>query len=138
MSLNPYLFFSGTCAEAFEFYSRVFGAEARILRMGEMPPGAAPDGVDPNAVMHAAIEIGDSVLLGSDDPTGTGELVKGFAVSYSAADVAEVHRVVDALSEGGQVTMPVAETFWTPAFGMLTDRFGISWMVDAPHGEAQH
>ncbi len=79
--------------------------------------------------MHAALNVGGGVIMASDDPTGDGKPHKGVSVSYSAANAAECHRVFDALAEGGTVTMPVAETFWSPAFGACVDRFGVSWMV---------
>lgn len=130
MSINPYLFFSGNCAEAFAFYSTVFGVDAQVMTNADLPPGTEGMPGPPTNVMHASIEIGGSFLMGSDDPSGDGGPRVGFAVAYTAPDVASVHRVVDALAEGGEVTMPVTETFWSPAFGMLTDRFGIAWMVD--------
>lgn len=130
MSFNPYLFFSGDCAEAFQYYSEVFGTEARVLTMADVPESEAMPGSEPHHVMHAAIDIGGSLLMGSDDPTGDGGPKTGFSVSYSAPDVASVHRVVEALADGGEVTMPVSETFWTPAFGAVTDRFGVPWMID--------
>ncbi len=131
MSFNPYLFFSGDCAEAFAFYSDVFGVKAEVMTHADLPEGAEPmPGAEPSMVMHAAITIGDSYLMGSDDPTGTGGPKEGFAVSYSAPDVATANRVFEALSQGGEVGMPMSETFWAPAFGTLKDRFGVSWMVD--------
>lgn len=131
MTVNPYLFFSGDCAEAFAFYSSVFGVEATVLTNGDLPEGVegAP-GAEPSSVMHASIQLGDSLLMGSDDPSGTGGPKTGFAVSYTAADADDVHRVVDALADGGQVDMPVEATFWAPAFGGVTDRFGVPWVVD--------
>ena len=131
MSFNPYLFFSGDCADAFAFYSEVFGVEARVMTNADLPDDAEPmPGAEPSHVMHAAIELGGSFLMGSDDPSGSGGPKAGFCVSYSAPDVESVHRVVDALAAGGEMSMPVIETFWAPAFGMLTDRFGVSWAID--------
>lgn len=131
MSFNPYLFFSGDCAEAFAFYARVFGVDATVMTHGDLPADAERmPGADPSHVMHASIELDGSFLMGSDDPTGDGGVKVGFAVSYSAPDVDAVHRTVAALAEGGAVTLPVTPTFWSPAFGMLVDRFGITWMVD--------
>jgi PhnB protein len=86
--------------------------------------------------MHAALSIGDCMLMASDDPTATDEGPKsGFSVSYSAADEADANKVFDALAEGGTVTMPVSATSWSPAFGMCTDRFGVPWMVGVPTGQ---
>ncbi|NLV56196.1 MAG: VOC family protein [Acidimicrobiales bacterium] len=132
MSFNPYLFFSGNCAEAFAFYSEVFGVEAQVMRMGDVPPGEdTPPDVSPDTVMHASIEVGGSFLMGSDDPTGDGGPKSGFSVAYTAPSPAAVAPIFEALSEGGQVTMPPGPTFFSPAFGMLTDRFGVAWMVDS-------
>lgn len=137
MSFNPYLFFSGNCAEAFAFYSEVFGVEADVMTHADLPPDAEPmPGAEPHHVMHAAIAMGDSLLMGSDDPTGDGGPKKGFSVSHTAADAESVHRIHAALAEGGEVTAPVEATFWAPAFGMVTDRFGVSWMIDTYSAEA--
>jgi PhnB protein len=134
MSFNPYLFFSGDCAEAFAFYSDVFGVQARVMTNADIPAGSEsmPD-ADPNLVMHASIELDGSFLMGSDDPTGTGGPKVGFSVSHTAPDVSTAKRILDALAEGGEVVMPMSETFWAQAFGMVTDRFGVAWMVDAEH-----
>lgn len=136
MSFNPYLFFSGDCAEAFAFYSRVFGADAQVMTNADVPPGTDPMPDDPSSVLHASIELGGSYLMGSDDPSGDGGPKAGFAVSYSAPDADAVQRIFDALAEGGAVTMPVGPTFFSPAFGMLTDRFGVAWMIDTFAAEA--
>lgn len=131
MSFNPYLFFSGDCGAAFRFYGEVFGVEPRIMTGADVPPGeSGMEGLGADQVMHAAIEINGGLLMGSDDPTGTGGAKTGIAVSYSAADAAEVRRVFDALAEGGTVDMPVEATFWSAAFGALTDKFGVPWMID--------
>lgn len=131
MSFNPYLFFSGDCAEAFAFYGDVFGVEPRVMKTGDMPPGEdAMPGADADTVMHASIELNGAFLMGSDDPSGDGGPKAGFAVSYTAADASDANRVFAALGEGGTVTMPIEETFWSPAFGVVMDRFGVAWMVD--------
>lgn len=92
-------------------------------------PGAADD-----VVMHASLKVGDGLLMGSDDPSGDGGPKVGLTVSYSAPDADDARRVFAALADGGEVTMPVQDTFWATAFGMCTDRFGVSWMVDT-HAE---
>jgi PhnB protein len=130
MSFSPYLFFTGNCAEAFAFYADVFGVEARVVTAADVPPGAEMPGVDPSTVMHAAIELDGSFLMGSDDPSGDGGPKAGFSVAYTAPDADACRRLVDALSAGGEVTLPVTETFFSPAFGMLKDRFGVAWMID--------
>lgn len=137
MSFNPYLFFSGNCTEAFAFYSEVFGVPARVMTHADVPEGTETmPGVDPSLVMHASIELDGSFLMGSDDPSGTDGPKVGFSVSYTAPDVPAAHRVFDALAEGGEVTLPVSATFWAPAFGMLTDRFGVAWMIDTALSES--
>jgi len=132
MAFHPYVFFSGNnCKEAFQRYHEIFGGELQIMTNADLPPGVEPmPGAGADAVMHASITIGDAHLMGSDDPTGDGGPKLGAAVSYSASDEAEAKRIFDALSEGGEVTMPFAETFWSKGFGMCTDRFGVPWMVD--------
>lgn len=130
MSFNPYLFFSGDCAEAFERYHEIFGGEVQILRHGDLPEGAEPmPGAEPHHVMHAALMVDGDVLLGSDDPTGDGGPKVGLAVSWSGADDAATKATFDQLADGGQVQMPLSPTFWTSSFGVCVDRFGISWMV---------
>ncbi|HWL41496.1 MAG TPA: VOC family protein [Ilumatobacter sp.] len=136
MSFNPYLFFTDNCAEAFEFYGSVFGIEPQIMRNSDVPPGEeGMDGAGPDVVMHASIELNGSYLMGSDDPTGDGGPKAGFSVSYTATDAANAHQIFDGLADGGQVGMPVSETFWSPAFGMLTDKYGVSWMIDTAPAE---
>jgi PhnB protein len=134
MAFRPYLAFAGNCREAFTCYQEIFGGELVLLTMADAPPDAAPPppGAKADAVMHAALTSGDELLMGADDPSGGfGGQVSGMCVNYSVADVAAAKRVFDALSEGGQIQMPVGQTFFSPAFGMCTDRFGTPWMVMA-------
>jgi PhnB protein len=134
MAFRPYLAFAGNCREAFTRYQQVFGGELVVLGMGDMPSdaGAPPPGAKPDAVMHAALTNGDDVLMGADDPSGGFDgHVHGMCVNWSALDTAEVKRVFKALSEGGEVQMPLGETFFSPAFGMCIDRFGTPWMIMA-------
>lgn len=131
MSFHPYLFFSGSCGEAFAFYGQVFGAEPSVMTFGDLPPGEEiPADIAPTTVMHASISVGDAMLMGSDDPSGTDGPKTGFAVSYTASDAAAVSQIIEALAEGGEITVPVEATFWAPAFGMAQDRFGVTWIVD--------
>jgi PhnB protein len=137
MTFRPYLAFAGNCREAFHRYQQLFGGELVLLTMGDMPSdaGPPPPGAKADAIMHAALTAGDELLMGADDPSGNFEgTVNGMCVNCSLPDVAEAKRVFDALSEGGQVQMPLGETFFSAAFGMCTDRFGTPWMVmvDAP------
>jgi PhnB protein len=130
--VQSYLFFNGTCEEAVEFYKRALGAEVQMMmRYKESPepppPGAVPAGWD-NKVMHVSFRIGGTVVMASDggsDKPG----FSGFSLSLSVPTEAEADKTFAALAEGGQVQMPLCKTFWSPRFGMLTDRFGIGWMV---------
>lgn len=131
MSFAPYVFYSGNCAEAFSFYHSVFGGKLDVLTHADLPAGAEPmPGATPDSVMHAALKIGDTLLMGSDDPTGDGGAKVGVAVSYTCADTDETRRVFDALAADGETVMPLSEEFWSPAFGVVNDRFGLQWMVD--------
>ncbi|MDO5655886.1 MAG: VOC family protein [Flavobacteriaceae bacterium] len=132
---NIYLNFDGNCEEAFNFYKSVFGGEfSYIGRFGDMPESEdyKVSETDKNKVMHVSLPIGSSVLMGSD--TGgdwAASLIKGnnFSVSVTADNKEEADNVFNALLEGGQITMPLETTFWGDYFGMLTDKFGINWMV---------
>jgi PhnB protein len=130
--IEPYLFFGGRCEEALEFYRTVLGAEVEMLMRFKdapepMPPGALPLGFE-NKIMHASVRFGGSRIMASDG-TEDGGKFEGFSLSLAVSTDAEAERVFDALAEGGSVGMPLAKTFWSPKFGMLTDRFGVSWMV---------
>ena len=131
--IQPYLMFGGRCEEALEFYRTALGAQIDMLmRFQESPdpppPGMLPPGFE-NKIMHASFRIAGNVLMASDG-CETGSQFKGFSLSISVATEAEADHYFAALSDGGQVQMPLAKTFWSPKFGMLTDRFGISWMVN--------
>ena len=131
MAFHPYLFFGGNCAEAFTRYQEIFGGELFMMRMSDAPQAEVPPDADPNLVMHAALMIGDGMVMASDDPTGQPGPITGIQVSYNSADVGQIRKVFDALSEGGEVTQPLIETFFSPAFGMCVDRFGVPWMLSA-------
>jgi PhnB protein len=133
MLVQPYLFFDGKCEEAVEFYRRALGAEVEMLmRFRDSPEPAQPGMVPPGAedkVMHAALRIGDTMVLGSDGRCLGQPDFRGFALSLTAADDAEADRLFAALADGGQVQMPLSKTFFSSRFGMVADRFGVSWMV---------
>ncbi len=136
--IQPYLMFGGRCEEALEFYRNTLGAQVDMLmRFSESPdptpPGMLPPGFE-NKVMHASFRIGDNVLMASDG-CEVGAQFKGFSLSISVATEAEADRYFAALSDGGQVQMPLTKTFWSPRFGMLTDRFGIAWMINVVGAE---
>jgi len=130
MSFHAYLFFSGTCKEAFTRYQKVFGGELFVMTNADAPDGGMP-GAAPDMVIHAALTLDNgAMIMASDDPTGDGEGTKGVSVSYTAKDKGEAKRVFDALAEGGEVTGALQETFFSPSFGTCTDRWGVAWMVN--------
>lgn len=133
MQVQPYLFFDGRCDEAVEFYRRALGAEVVMLMRFKDSPEPPPPGMVPaggeNKVMHAALRVGDAMVLASDGRCSGQPSFQGFALSLTAANEAEADRLFSALAEGGQVQMPLAKTFFSPRFGMVADRFGVSWMV---------
>ena len=133
MLVQPYLFLDGRCEEAVEFYRRALGAEVEMMmRFRDCPEPAQPGMVPPGAedkVMHAALRIGDTMVLASDGRCLGQPEFSGFALSLTAADEAEADRLFAALADGGQVQMPLSKTFFSPRFGMVADRFGVSWMV---------
>ena len=130
MPFSTYLFFGGNCRDAFTRYHEIFGGDLVLLDMNAAPPDARPPGVDPNLVMHGALKIGDQLLMASDDLTpGPFGAVQGMRVCFGTPDGGEAKRVFDALAEGGEVTAPFGPTFFSPGYGMCTDRFGTPWMV---------
>lgn len=129
MDVHAYLFFGGDCREAMTRYQEILGGELDVMTMGDVPDGEPVPEDQADMVMHAALVFGETLLMASDDPTGGFDGVKGVAISVSAADADEAERVFGALADGGEVTMPLAATFWSPSFGMCVDRFGVSWMV---------
>lgn len=136
-TVNTYLNFNGNCEDAFNFYKSVFGGEFTYIgRFGEMPPqeGMPPmNEADKNKIMHVGLPIGSTVLMGSD--TG-GEWAptflqgNNFSVNINPESKEEADKIFNGLSAGGQVTMPMADTFWGAYFGMFTDKFGVNWMVN--------
>jgi PhnB protein len=136
MAFHPYLFFSGgSRREAFERYQQIFGGELALMTNGDAPPGEGMPRADPSSVMHASLAGGETLLMGSDDPTGDGGQKAGIAVSYSTTDVSQAARVFEALAEGGEVQMAFEPVFWSKGFGACIDRFGIPWMIDAGEPE---
>jgi len=130
MQIQPYLFFDGRCEEAVEFYKSRLGAKVEMLmRFKENPePAANPPG-SADKVMHSCIRIGDTAVMASDGNCAGKPSFQGFSLSLTAKDLPEAKRLFAALGEGGQVQMPFAQTFFSPGFGMVADRFGVSWMV---------
>jgi uncharacterized glyoxalase superfamily protein PhnB/uncharacterized protein YndB with AHSA1/START domain len=136
MQLNPYLFFNGTCREAFELYAQVLGGRIEAMLTHRETPAASgvPAGWQ-DKIIHARMMLSSGPLMASDAPPAHFQAPQGFSVNISVADPAEAERVFHALAEGGKVTMPIAKTFWAVRFGMLVDRFGIPWMVNCESTE---
>jgi PhnB protein len=128
--IQPYLFFDGRCEEALEFYRKTLKAEVEMMmRFKECPdPSHIPAGSG-EKIMHCSFRVGDSRVMASDGNCAGQPKFQGFSLSLSAADESEAERLFKALAEGGQVQMPLAKTFFSPRFGMVADRFGVSWMV---------
>ena len=132
MLINPYLNFDGTCEEAFKFYESCLRGKIETLFTHEAMPEEARaqmPGIDPKRIMHAHLKVGDQAIMGADGPPGA-KKPQGFCVSITVKDTTEGKRIFDELSAGGSIQMPFAPTFWSPGFGMMTDRFGIPWMVN--------
>lgn len=131
--IQPYLFFGGRCEEALEFYRQTLGAEVEMMmrfKDSPEPPGCGP--VPGEKIMHASVRIGETVLMASDGCCDGKGSFQGFALSLSVPTEAEADRRFNALAKGGQVQMPLDKTFFSPRFGMVTDRFGVTWMVIVP------
>ena len=131
--IQPYLFFNGACEQAVEFYKKALDAEVvMMMRFKESPephkPGMLPPGFE-NKIMHASLRIGDTLVMASDGNTSAKSNFQGFSLSVAVPNEAEADRVFKGLSDGGQVRMPLAKTFWSPRFGMVEDKFGVGWMV---------
>ena len=132
--VQPYLFFDGRCEEALEFYRTALGAQVDMLMRYKdspetLPPGMVPPGYE-NKVMHATFRIDGNTLMAADGCQAS-QSFGGFSLSLAVPTAAEANRAFAALADGGQVQMPLTKTFWSPCFGMLTDRFGLGWMISA-------
>ncbi|SHN16567.1 VOC family protein [Chitinophaga sp. CF418] len=135
-AINPYLIFNGNCEDAFNFYKSVFGVEFQMIsKFKDMPAEAGKEcpAADENKIMHVSMAIGNKgdVLMGSDNGSGMGDVNIGnnFSISISSTTEGEAKKLFDGLSAGGKIIMPLSPTFWSPLFGMFTDKFGINWMV---------
>ncbi len=130
MQVQPYLFFDGKAEEAIEFYKATLGAKAEMLMRWKDSPdrsNCTPD--NENKIMHASLKIGEAKVMASDGQNSGNPEFKGFALTLDAKTETDAERMFNALSAGGQVTMPMSKTFFSPRFGMLTDKFGVNWMV---------
>jgi PhnB protein len=131
MKGNPYLFFNGDCAVAFKYYEQHLGGRIEsLLTHAETPMSDKMPAGWQEKIIHGRIAVGDMVLMASDAPPPHYHAPQGFSLSLTVADVAEAERIFDALADGGKVNMPLQQTFWAQRFAMLTDRFGIPWMVN--------
>jgi PhnB protein len=131
MEVAPYLMFLGNCKEAFEFYEKALGGKLDMMTYGQSPEAGKMPAAMHNQVIHARLAAGDSVIYGSDCPPDVYTKPQGFSVAVGTKDPAETELVFNALSQGGQVQMPLQQTFWSAKFGMLQDKFGIAWMVNS-------
>jgi PhnB protein len=132
--VQPYLFFNGNCEEAVEFYKKALGAEVEMMvRFKDSPepppPGTVPPGHE-NKIMHVSFRIGQTTVMASDGCDTESPKFEGFSLSLAIPTEAEADRAFNGLAQGGQIKMPLTKTFWSPRFGMLTDRFGIGWMIN--------
>ncbi len=135
-TLTPYLFFGGRCEEALEFYGEAIGAQVNMMmRHSESPEPPPPGMLQPgfeNKVMHADVTIGGARLMVSDGCDDKSTKFDGFRLALTYGTDAEAHKAFDALAQGGSVQMPLCQTFWSPCFGMVTDKFNVGWMVMVP------
>jgi PhnB protein len=140
--VQTYLSFDGKCEEAIEFYKQALGAQVQMLmRFSESPepppPGCGP--ADTNKIMHASFQIGNTVVMASDGRATGQPKFEGFSLSLTVQATSDAERAFNALADGGQVDMPLTKTFFAERFGMVSDRFGVHWMVMVPpHEHPQH
>ena len=132
-TLDPYIFFSGNCREAMEYYKSIFGGELTMQTMAEVPEGAEERKMiteeNKDQIMHAALRGGDITLYGSDSPKASAKAAK-VELSLGGSDENRLRKIFDQLAEGGKVTMPLEKQFWGDTFGMVADKFGVDWMVN--------
>ncbi len=133
MQITTYIHFDGNCEQAINFYKKALGAEVKaLLRFKDAPP--APEGhgpmpaPSPNDVMHSEVRFGDTYIFMSD----CGKPAQGYSLTYSAKDPTDAERIFKGLSEGGKVIQPISKTFFSPAFGVVDDQFGVNWIVIVP------
>lgn len=137
-SINPYLIFNGNCEEAFLFYKSVFGGEFPYIgKFSDMPPSDDPNCPPPSAdeanrIMHVSLPIGNTILMGSDSTSQSGDVAFGanFSISINTESREEADKLFNGLSAGGNVIMRIQDTFWGAYFGMFVDKFSIHWMIN--------
>lgn len=134
-TIAPYLFFAGRCEEALEFYREALGAQIEmVMRYNESPEPAPPGMLQAGfetKIMHASFRVGDVTVMASDGCDDKSKF-DGFRLALSVQTEAEAHKAFNALADGGSIMVPLSKTFWSPCFGMLTDRFNVGWMVMVP------
>jgi len=136
--VEVYLFFNGACEQAVEFYGKALGAQVdMMMKYKESPeppqPGRLPPGFE-NKVMHCSFRVGGTRVMASDGCSTEKPNFQSFSLSIAVPEEGDAKRIFDALSEGGQVRMPLGKTFWSPCFGMLEDKFGVGWMISVEPG----
>ena len=136
IQIQPYLFFGGRCQEALDFYKGALGAQVDMLMRFDESPHPMPEGMlapgFERKVMHSSFRVGEAVVMASDGCRAEDGGFHGFSLVLTAPDEAQAHRWFDALADGGAVTMPLGATFWSPCYGMVKDRFDVSWQVMVP------
>ena len=138
MQVQSYLSFGGRCEEAIDFYKKALGAEVEMVMKYKDHPEPKPPQIAPEVydkVMHAAFKIGDTVVMASDGNCQGDEGFKGISLALSVATPADAEKRFKALSDGGNVQMPLTPTFFSPCFGMVSDKFGVTWLVLAEPAE---
>jgi PhnB protein len=138
MKLNAYLLFNGNCEEAIKFYEKCLGGKivAMLPHKGTPAEKHAPPGWE-NKILHARLDVGDQMLLASDCPPDAFKVPQGFSVCLGVTDPKDAEQYFHALEDGAKVTMPIQKTFWSPMFGMLTDRYGIPWIINTAQAAQQ-
>jgi PhnB protein len=138
MTTNPYLHFNGNCKAAFDYYVQHLGAKLVMsMTYADAPadasapqsPECSPSGAK-DKIMHARLQLGESVLMGSDAPPGRFHELAGFSISLNVKTPEEAERLYAALTDKGVVFMPLGETFWAKRFAMFKDQFGVPWMIN--------
>ncbi len=131
MQINAYLNFDGNCRQAFEFYAKAIGGKIEIMQShGDSPMASQTDPAWQDKIIHTRMIVGNTVLMGSDYPPKFKQKPQGFSVSLQVDSPEQADTLFNKLAEGGEIRMPIQQTFWAERFGMLVDQFGIPWMVN--------
>jgi len=130
--LVPYIFFNGNCRDAMNFYKSCFGGDLQAFTYGDAPPDSGMKDAPKDAIMHSTLIKDSLTIMASDWPGGAANQGNNISLSIDCGSMSEIETLFKALSQGGKVTQPLADTFWDAHFGMLTDQFGIHWMLNCP------